>query len=45
MFWTVEKLGARIQELDEYRYRDVVSIGTFQSMEDEKGAVEKHSSE
>ncbi|MDQ0200265.1 alpha-mannosidase [Neobacillus ginsengisoli] len=39
MFWTEEKLAARIKELDRYRYREVVSISSFQSMEDEEGAV------
>lgn len=39
MFWTVEKLSARIKELEPYRYREAVSIGAFQAMEDEDGAV------
>jgi alpha-mannosidase len=39
LFWTEEKLAARIKELEMYRYREVASIDSFQSMEDHEGAI------
>lgn len=39
MFFTEEKLSARIQELAPYRYRDSVPIPTFGMIEDEEGAI------
>lgn len=39
MFWTEKKLAARIKELDNYRYRDKITIPAFQYQLDEEGAV------
>jgi alpha-mannosidase len=39
MFWTVEKITARLKELAEYRYRDAIPIAYFEFQEDEEGAV------
>ncbi|GEO27464.1 alpha-mannosidase [Alicyclobacillus acidoterrestris] len=39
MFWTEEKLEARIRELSEYRYRDVIALTDMKCKEDEYGAV------
>ncbi|WP_425464813.1 alpha-mannosidase [Paenibacillus piri] len=39
MLFTLEKLTARLQELDEYRYRDNQPIARFHSLEDPEGAV------
>lgn len=38
MFWTEEKLEARIKELELYRYRDAVGLVEWQLQEDEEGA-------
>ena len=34
MFWTEEKLSARIRELEKYRYRDAIPIPVFRSQTD-----------
>ncbi|MCR8633268.1 alpha-mannosidase [Paenibacillus radicis (ex Xue et al. 2023)] len=39
MLFTLEKLTARIQELDEFRYRDKQSIPSFHSLEDTEGNI------
>jgi alpha-mannosidase len=39
MFWTEEKLEARIKELEKYRYRDIISIPSFRFLLDEKGEI------
>lgn len=39
MFWTVEKLEARVKELAEYRYRERIEIPSFQFLLDEEGAI------
>lgn len=39
MFWTEEKLAARIDELSEYRYRDALHIRTLRCKEDSNGDV------
>ncbi|WP_042202251.1 alpha-mannosidase [Paenibacillus camerounensis] len=38
MFWTDEKLGARIAELERYRYRDVIGLTEWLGLEDQEGA-------
>ncbi|WP_150274439.1 alpha-mannosidase [Paenibacillus tepidiphilus] len=38
MFWTEEKLGARIAELEPYRYRDAVILEEWLGLEDKEGA-------
>ncbi|MEK3884589.1 alpha-mannosidase [Paenibacillus sp. PL2-23] len=37
MFWTEEKLQARIAELEKYRYREVMPIEAFRGCEDPEG--------
>ncbi|WP_077625258.1 alpha-mannosidase [Sediminibacillus massiliensis] len=39
MFWTIEKLERRIQELEAYRYVDKRPVESFLSLSDEAGAV------
>ncbi|MFC3884692.1 alpha-mannosidase [Bacillus songklensis] len=39
MFWTEEKLEARITELGEYRYREAIPIPSFRFLIDENGDV------
>ncbi len=39
MFWTIEKIEDRIQELDTYRYRDLQPIQTFSCLLDEEGEI------
>ncbi|MEK3724861.1 alpha-mannosidase [Paenibacillus sp. FSL H8-0034] len=39
MFYVWEKLNARVIELDEFRYRDRLSIPAFQSLEDPEGEI------
>ena len=39
MFWTEEKLQARIAELDQFRYRHLIPIHEFTSVPDEKGEI------
>ncbi|REJ28507.1 MAG: hypothetical protein C6P37_07590 [Caldibacillus debilis] len=39
MFWTEEKLQARIAELDQFRYRHLIPIHEFASVPDEKGEI------
>lgn len=39
LFWTEQKLTARIKELDGYRYRDRMEIPSFRFQIDEKGEV------
>lgn len=39
MFWTVEKLASRIAELEQLRYRNVISIEDFIAIEDKEGAI------
>ncbi len=39
MFWTIEKLERRIQELDSYRYRDLQPIHSFEALLDPEGGV------
>ncbi|WP_160725032.1 alpha-mannosidase [Bacillus sp. USDA818B3_A] len=39
MFWTIEKLERRIQELDSYRYRNILPVASFQAQEDEEGKI------
>jgi alpha-mannosidase len=39
MFWTEEKLEARITELGEYRYREAIPIPSFRFLTDENGEV------
>ncbi|UQZ36763.1 alpha-mannosidase [Paenibacillus sp. PK3_47] len=38
MFWTEEKLGARIKELEVYRYREAIRLEEWQGWEDAEGA-------
>ncbi|SET91305.1 alpha-mannosidase [Paenibacillus sp. NFR01] len=38
MFWTEEKLGARIAELEGYRYRENIILQEWLGMEDKEGA-------
>ncbi|WP_172193895.1 alpha-mannosidase [Saccharibacillus qingshengii] len=38
MFSTEEKLAARIQELEAYRYREPIELGEWAGIEDEEGA-------
>lgn len=38
MFWTEEKLEARIKELGTYRYREAIQLVEWQVQEDEEGA-------
>ncbi|MCE3202228.1 alpha-mannosidase [Paenibacillus sonchi] len=42
MFWTEEKLGARLRELEGYRYRDVVKLSDWLAVEDKDGANGKY---
>lgn len=37
MFWTLEKLNARVKELSEYRYRDPIRITSFRFQLDPEG--------
>ncbi|MBM7691617.1 alpha-mannosidase [Peribacillus deserti] len=39
MFWTVDKLERRIEELDSYRYRNTQPILSFQALEDQEGNI------
>ncbi|WP_059043377.1 alpha-mannosidase [Paenibacillus rubinfantis] len=39
MFWTEEKLNARIRELEAYRYRDAQPIEAFRAQVDEEGRI------
>ncbi|MCK1995012.1 alpha-mannosidase [Peribacillus muralis] len=39
MFWNIEKLEKRIQELQPYRYQDIKPILSFQAQLDEEGAI------
>ncbi|TBL81932.1 alpha-mannosidase [Paenibacillus thalictri] len=39
MFWTMEKLLARVKELGPFRYRDSVAITGFAAKEDEAGNI------
>jgi len=39
MFWTEEKLLARIGELEPYRYRDAIPIDRFRAMPDPDGRI------
>ncbi len=39
MFFTKEKLGARVRELSEYRYRDAITLKSFQYQIDQSGEV------
>ncbi|WP_407267946.1 alpha-mannosidase [Radiobacillus sp. PE A8.2] len=39
MFWTEKKLAIRINELSEYRYRDTLSVPSFDFQLDENGEV------
>ncbi|OXS79123.1 alpha-mannosidase [Domibacillus enclensis] len=39
MFWTVEKLEARVKELGEYRYRERIKIPSFHFLLDEEGEI------
>ncbi|WP_040209678.1 alpha-mannosidase [Neobacillus jeddahensis] len=39
MFWTIEKLEKRIEELNTYRYRDVQPVESFLAQQDEEGQV------
>lgn len=38
MFWTEEKLGARIAELERYRYRETIFLTEWLGLEDKEGA-------
>ncbi|MEK0316807.1 alpha-mannosidase [Cohnella sp. 56] len=38
MFWTIDKLHQRIEELAPYRYRDAVDVDDWEMQEDEAGA-------
>jgi alpha-mannosidase len=42
MFWTEEKLEARIKELDQYRYRETIQIPSFRFLMDEQGEIGTH---
>ncbi|MGG6309573.1 alpha-mannosidase [Paenibacillus macerans] len=39
MFWTEEKLNARIRELEAYRYRDAAPVESFRAQIDEEGRI------
>ncbi|EOS57516.1 alpha-mannosidase [Paenibacillus barengoltzii] len=39
MFWTEEKLNARIRELEGYRYRDARPVEAFRAQVDEEGRI------
>ncbi|MBT2720203.1 alpha-mannosidase [Bacillus sp. ISL-46] len=39
MFWTMEKLERRIQELDSYRYRNILPVAAFQAQDDVEGKI------
>ncbi|MFD1178732.1 alpha-mannosidase [Paenibacillus puldeungensis] len=39
MFWTKEKLEARIRDLEAYRYREAMPIPAFRSQVDEEGRI------
>lgn len=39
MFWTKEKLEARIRDLEAYRYREAMPIPEFRSQVDEEGRI------
>lgn len=39
MFWTEEKLNARIRELEAYRYRDAKPVEAFRAQVDEEGRI------
>ncbi|THF83281.1 alpha-mannosidase [Cohnella fermenti] len=39
MFWTEQKLEARMKELEAYRYRDALVIKQFRAREDEAGEI------
>ena len=39
MFWTEEKLNARIRELEAFRYRDAQPIEAFRAQVDEEGRI------
>ncbi|WP_199621820.1 alpha-mannosidase [Paenibacillus alkalitolerans] len=45
MFWTEEKLQARIAELEPYRYRDAIMIERFRAQEDPEGTIGAYPSE
>ncbi|WP_373231334.1 alpha-mannosidase [Cohnella sp.] len=45
MFWTIEKLQARIHELEPYRYRDERSIDRFRIKQDESGNIGEYPSD
>ncbi|AIQ70083.1 alpha-mannosidase [Paenibacillus graminis] len=38
MFWTEEKLGARLRELEGYRYREIAKLNDWLAVEDKDGA-------
>lgn len=38
MFWTVEKLQQRLNELDPYRYKEHIELSDWEAMEDEEKA-------
>lgn len=38
MFWTEDKLGARLRELESYRYREGITLEEWQVTEDPEGA-------
>ncbi|MEH7305796.1 alpha-mannosidase [Neobacillus drentensis] len=39
MFWTIEKLERRIEEIDSYRYRNIQPVASLQAQDDEEGKV------
>ena len=39
MFLTDRKLEKRIEELEQYRYRDIIGFESFRAMEEEQGVV------
>ncbi|MDU1847610.1 MAG: alpha-mannosidase [Niallia nealsonii] len=39
MFWTEKKLDARIKELEKYRYREAISLESFQMQLDKEGEI------
>ncbi|MBP1962919.1 alpha-mannosidase [Paenibacillus aceris] len=45
MFWTVEKLHARIHELEPFRYRNEMVIDTFRIKQDAEGIIGAYPSE
>ncbi|NWL87786.1 alpha-mannosidase [Paenibacillus sp. 79R4] len=45
MFWTEEKLEARIKELETYRYREAMQLVEWKIQEDEEGANGKYPSQ